>query len=441
MEMISAGFFMPMSTQIPYDRCLETMFSLRRFGIKLGLSTIRGILDGLGSPENSYRCIHIAGTNGKGSIAATLASILEQAGARVGLYTSPHLIRFNERISINGHPIGNDEVVAAFRAVRGVRSGDREPTFFEFATAMALYEFARQKVDWAIIETGMGGRLDATNVVRPSVSVISNISLEHKSYLGNTIGEIAGEKGGIIKQGVPVVTGVRQKSAREVVRDIARKRSAPFYRLGEHFRYRTVAGGCFNYYGISHTWRGLRPGLNGTFQTENAALAAAVCEVLTDTGMIAIPPAAVRAGFSTVNWPGRLEKVSTSPLVILDGAHNLAAARNLGTFLKNEFTDRCVTLVAGILDDKPYEAMLKSILPHCGRAILTRPKIDRALSPATLETVAGRMVPAVDIVEDVGEALRKALKTAEPDEVVCVAGSLYVVGEAMAWLERESLRG
>ncbi|MCP4688208.1 MAG: bifunctional folylpolyglutamate synthase/dihydrofolate synthase, partial [Desulfobacterales bacterium] len=203
-----------MTRENAYDDCLKSMYGLRRFGIKLGLGTIRGVLEGLGNPHEKFSCIHIAGSNGKGSIASTLAAILETSGRRVGLYTSPHLVRFNERIRVNGEPVSNADVVNAHQAVDDVRprGGARHPTFFEFATAMAFYEFARRKVDWAVVETGMGGRLDATNVITPAVSVISNISMEHRMYLGNTLAEIASEKGGIIKKGVPVVTGVRQRA-------------------------------------------------------------------------------------------------------------------------------------------------------------------------------------------------------------------------------------
>ncbi|MBW2513579.1 MAG: bifunctional folylpolyglutamate synthase/dihydrofolate synthase, partial [Deltaproteobacteria bacterium] len=208
------------------------MYSLRRFGIKLGLSTIRGILKKLGNPHNHFGCIHVAGTNGKGSIASGIASILNAAGYRTGLYTSPHLISFNERIGIDGRHISNARVVAAYQAVKNVHHGSREPTFFEFATAMALYDFDREGIDWAVIETGMGGRLDATNIVRPAVSVISNLSLEHQDYLGGTLAQIAAEKGGIIKKGIPVVTGVRQPGALSVLNDIAAAKSAPVFRLG-----------------------------------------------------------------------------------------------------------------------------------------------------------------------------------------------------------------
>ena len=200
-----------MTDNSPYNSCLKEMYGLRRFGIKLGLDTIANILDVLGNPQKNFPCIHIAGTNGKGSIASSLSTILNLSGYKVGMYTSPHLVKFNERICINNIPVLDEEVVESFAAVKNLHSEDREPTFFEYTTAMALYVFAKHKVDWAIIETGMGGRLDATNIIEPEVCVISNISKEHQAYLGNTIHEIAGEKGGIIKENIPIVTGVKQK--------------------------------------------------------------------------------------------------------------------------------------------------------------------------------------------------------------------------------------
>jgi dihydrofolate synthase/folylpolyglutamate synthase len=196
-----------------YENCLKTMYGFRRFGIKLGLSTIKKILTSLDNPQNTFTCIHVAGTNGKGSVASSLASILYHSGYKTGLYTSPHLVHFNERIQVNNRPITNKKVVTAYNAVKDAHFGKRDPTFFEFTTAMALLEFADQKVEWAVIETGMGGRLDATNIIKPALSVITNISLEHREYLGNTLIEIAAEKAGIIKNRTPLVTGIQQKKS------------------------------------------------------------------------------------------------------------------------------------------------------------------------------------------------------------------------------------
>ena len=202
------------------------MYGLRRFGIILDLETIEAILNALGNPQNNFASIHVAGTNGKGSVASSLSAILHESGYKVGLYTSPHLVRFNERICINNRQISDADVVKSFKAVQQVHHGNRSPTFFEFATAMALYEFGRQKVDWAVIETGMGGRFDATNVIQPAMSIITNVSMEHRDYLGNTLAQITREKAGIIKRGAPVITAIKQKQAQTVVLRTAAKKSA-----------------------------------------------------------------------------------------------------------------------------------------------------------------------------------------------------------------------
>ena len=418
-----------------YSACLDAMYGMRRFGIVLGLSTISNILDGLGNPQHRFLSIHIAGTNGKGSIASTLATILQQAGYRVGLYTSPHLIRFNERICVNGTPIADDDVVASWEAVKAVHHGDRDPTFFELTTAMAFYEFGRQQVDIAVIETGMGGRLDATNVVVPILSIITNISLEHKSYLGSTIAAITAEKAGIIKSGIPVISGVAQKSARMVVEKIAAGHEAPLFLKGRDFQVRRSGSGSFSYTGIDHQWKGMQTGLAGAHQIDNAALVLAACEVLM-RGQINLSQEQIQYGLTNNRWPGRLEVVSERPYVVLDGAHNLMAARRLSNFLQTALDGRRITMVAGILDDKPYQAILKDLVAPCSRLIITQPKIDRALAPEILQAAAGPLIEEIEIVSDVGDAVHHAIATSGPNDAVCVAGSLYVVGEAKAALQQ-----
>jgi len=414
-----------------YKDCLNSMYNLRRFGIKLGLTKIKNILSDLGNPQNNYSCIHVAGTNGKGSVASALAFILNKTGYKVGLFTSPHLVTFNERIQINHHLISNKSVVESYHAVNNVHHGTRKPTFFEFSTAMALYEFGKEKVDWAVIETGMGGRLDATNIIKPAISIITNISIEHKAYLGNTIEKIAGEKGGIIKKGTPVITGAKQKNATNVLKNIAAKKKAPFYLLGESFKTRKNKDGTFTYYGMEKVWPDMKTGMSGVHQIENAALVLAACEVL--GGKIDLPVEHMRAGLFQNKWPGRLEVVSSSPYIILDGAHNLDAARALSKFLSKEFHGRKITIITGMLDDKPYPAMLKSILSVCRRAIFTKPVINRALEPEILYEASKGIIKNTKIIPSIKEAIDYAVKTASKDEVICITGSLYVVGEAKAF--------
>jgi dihydrofolate synthase/folylpolyglutamate synthase len=427
---------MDMASANNYQSCLNSMYGLRRFGIKLGLSTIRKILSGLGNPQNTYACIHVAGTNGKGSVASSLASILHQAGYKTGLYTSPHLVRFNERIQINCRPISNKNVMASYHTIKKAHHGDREPTFFEFATVMAFHEFANQNVDWAVIETGMGGRLDATNIIRPKVSIITNISLEHRDYLGNTLEQISGEKAGIIKNRTPVITGIRQPKALSVVKNKAAEKSAPLYRFGRDFKVRRNAAGTFDYHGIEATWRHLQTGLSGRHQVDNAALVLAACEVLNKReAQISLDQ--IKAGLLKNRWPGRLEVVATEPRIILDGAHNFIAARNLARFLSRNYKERNITMVIGILDDKPYKAMLNCLLPTVNRVILTRAKINRAMEPEKLEPIARKITSKVEIVTGVKQALEHAIKTTPKKDIICVAGSLYVVGEAKEFLDSE----
>jgi dihydrofolate synthase/folylpolyglutamate synthase len=413
-----------------YNNCLNSMYGLKRFGIKLGLTTVKNILSALHNPQNNYSCIHVAGTNGKGSVASALASILQEAGYKTGLFTSPHLVTFNERIRINNRLISNRNVVESYNAVKNIHEGSREPTFFEFSTAMALYEFSKEKVDWAVIETGMGGRLDATNIIKPAISIITNISIEHKAYLGNTIEKIAGEKGGIIKRGVPVITGAKQKNAISLLKKIAGGKRAPFYLYGKDFKTRRNKGESFTYYGIENIWPGMQTGLNGSHQIENAALALAACEML--GRKIDLPVEKIRNGLLKINWPGRLEVVSASPYIILDGAHNQGAARALSRFLSEKFSGRKITVITGMLDDKPYPVMLKNILSAASRAILTKPVIDRALEPEILYEASKGIIKNIKIIPDVKEAIDYAVRTASKNEVICITGSLYVVGEAKA---------
>jgi dihydrofolate synthase/folylpolyglutamate synthase len=422
-----------------HTECLDGMFALRRFGIKLGLATIRRMLANLGNPHRQYPVIHVAGTNGKGSVASNLATILMRSGYRVGLYTSPHLVRFNERIKIDGAEITDADIVRLHQRVENALPSGRDPTFFEFTTAMALDEFSRRKIDWAVIETGMGGRLDATNILTPVLSIITNISLEHREYLGRTLRQIAFEKAGIIKRRRPVVTGVRQASAFAVVAEMALKRSAPLFRLGAQFRVRKAGGGRFTYFGLNHIWPDMASNLQGSYQTENAALTLAACELLMKKAPL-ISPASIREGLLNNRWPGRLELVCEDPLVMLDGAHNLAAARQLAQHLTMHFADREITMVVGILGDKPYEAMLKLLLPKASRLIVTQAKISRALPPEVIAATARKLVSDIHIMPDVGSALRYAMDTAAPQSLTLVAGSLYVVGEAKAALENASVQ-
>ena len=420
-----------------YDRCLERIYALGRFGIKLELDTILNILSFLNDPHKQYNIVHVAGTNGKGSTATAIACILNAAGFKTGVYTSPHLVRFNERICVDGRQISDEDVVSAYEAVNAGDTGPRQATFFEIATAMAFHHFAKEKVEWAVIETGMGGRFDATNIVTPEVSVITNLSIEHTDYLGHTIKDLAREKGGIIKPGIPVVTAVSQPSGLKVLKKTAKEKNTDLYCFKKDFSIRKMPGlPVFNYQGIHQEFRHVKKTLPGDHQRENLSLALAACELIFDRKKGTDPrydltPQLVHKGLGKVRWPGRLEKIMDAPLVILDGAHNLKASALLAKYLNDTLEDRKLTFVIGILDDKPYEAMLANLLPRADRVIVTQPKINRSLTPEALVTAVQKIFTGpVEVIKDVKQAVTHAISTTCKEDAVCIAGSLYVAGEA-----------
>jgi dihydrofolate synthase/folylpolyglutamate synthase len=419
-----------------YNDCLDAMYALGRFGIVLGLETIENILKNLGNPHRKFKTIHLAGTNGKGSIASTLSAVLCKAGYKTGLYTSPHLVSFNERICVNNEQISNVDVINAYEAVMKADCGERNATFFEISTAMAFHEFARQNCDFAIIETGMGGRLDATNIISPVLSIITNIALEHTAYLGDTIEKIAFEKAGIIKDNTPVISGASNPEAAKVISEIADNRQAELFRLNRDFSV-TPAGenNRFNYTGIQKIMSDMRTPLEGDHQLDNAAIALAACEVLVKNKIADLTDTAVKEGFNSVKWAGRIEKVASDPLTIIDGAHNLAAIITLTDYLKKNFSDKKITLIAGILDDKSYDTMLKEILPVCSKVIFTKADSERSIDPVKLFSVAEAMGKNATIISSVKVAILHARKNSSIDDIVIIAGSLYVAGEAKAYFD------
>ncbi len=423
--------------KISYNECLDNIYKLGRFGIKLELDTILNILKDLNTPHKNYQVVHVAGTNGKGSTATYIAAILHQAGFKTGIYTSPHLVRFNERIVVDGQEISDDDVVAAYQAVNAADTGERRATFFEIATAMGFYHFSKAGVDWAVIETGMGGRFDATNIVTPRISVITNLSIEHTQYLGTTIKALAREKGGIIKPGTPVVTAVSQSSGIDVLEGIATENSAPLFRFKKNFSIRKHPNkNTFTFQGIHTTLKEIPKPLPGDHQRENLSLALAVCDIIFEQNKekdkrYTLTSELVRQGLSNVQWPGRLEKIMDAPLVILDGAHNLKAAQVLGKYLSDRLSRKKLTLVIGILDDKPYEQMLGHLVPLSHRVIITKAKIDRSLDTEVLKAAVEKFFSGeTHIIEDVNAAVSHAISTSSKDDAVCIAGSLYVAGEA-----------
>jgi dihydrofolate synthase/folylpolyglutamate synthase len=447
-----------------YAQAWAFLDNLQFFKIKLGLDSMSMFLNELGNPQNELQYVHVAGTNGKGSVAMTLLALLSGAGYRVGLYTSPHLHSVRERFRINNDCISPEEFAAEATRIRDILNG-RQITYFEFTTALAFLWFQRRQVDIAVMEVGLGGRLDATNVIRPLVSIITNISMDHELYLGSTIQEIASEKAGIIKDGVPVVSGVEKNifdaegAALQVIADACSMRSAPLFLHGRDFMAEARQDGSWNYWAmkrqggcrVRETIKKLSCSLKGRYQIKNAALALATLELLEPHGFKVDEPG-LRQGLSAVQWPGRLEYFCLSKQngamtacegqgvirYLLDGAHNPAGVRSLLAALREDFVYDRLILVWGAMADKDLAATLPVIVPLAYRVILTRQNSERSATPEILQ----KFIPAeyharVLCSPVVKEALALAAEMAGENDLICVSGSLYLIGEARGLLRGE----
>jgi len=418
---------------------------------KFGLANITILAEDLGQPHRSSPCAHLAGTNGKGSTAAMLESILRSGGLRTGLYTSPHLERINERIRIDGENISDQDFAAAWSRVHSsieslLASGrlTAHPTFFECVTAIAFLAFAQHQVDFAIYEVGLGGRLDATNIVEPEVAVITPIDFDHENFLGHSIEEIAAEKAGVIKSGAWVVSASERREARAV---IARRCTEMDARLVEvdataHIEnvrsadgfYRAVAA-----FPHSRKQLALAPSLPGRFQLRNALTAAIAARLLAERGF-PVADAAIERGIATANWPGRLERLATQPDLYLDGAHNPAGARELLKFWKENYEGRRIFLVYGAMRDKAVDEISSLLFPHATAVVLTEPHHPRAISAPLLAEMTSHDAKDTIVVRDPGEALETALERAGAQDAVFATGSLYLVGELRSYWSKRAAK-
>jgi dihydrofolate synthase / folylpolyglutamate synthase len=419
---------------------------------KFDLANIRRVTEALGNPQQKIPCVHIAGTNGKGSTAAMLDSILRSAGMRTGLYTSPHLERINERIRIGGEEIADDEFAASWTRVsktidellaRG--SLRAHPSFFECVTAMAFDAFARSGVEFAVYEVGLGGRLDATNIVTPAVAVITPVDFDHESYLGHSIEEIASEKAGIIKPGITVVSAPQRAAAAATIERRAEELGAQIIHAQDTWIIDepTVDDGLYRTVAIERASREqitLEPALPGRFQLVNALTAATTARVLAKRGF-PVTNAAISEGIRDVKWPGRLEKLSTNPDVYLDGTHNPAGARELAKFWQENFSGRRIWLVYGVMRDKAVDEIAGLLFPLAHRVILTQPQQPRAVSPSTLREITNHLTKDPLVAHGSADAIEQALDLASPEDAVFATGSLFLVGDLRRyWKSRKSLR-
>jgi dihydrofolate synthase/folylpolyglutamate synthase len=422
-----------------YRDHIEWLFAVRRFGSKLGLDYVRHLLAQIGDPHEDFRSVHVTGTNGKGSTTAMIASILGEAGYRVGMFTSPHLSTFTERIQINGVQISVEDVVRLIEEVRPLCEGMsedpelRHPTFFEIITAIAFKYFSEEGVDYAVLEVGMGGRLDATNVVKAQVSVITNVSLEHTEVLGDTVLEIAEKKAGIVKEGGTLITATADDDVYRLFQDVCESVGSRIFRVGADITFQRTGsnqeGQTFNLKGISRTYEGLNIPLIGEHQLLNAATAVGAVEALRFHG-VEVPAEAIANGLGKVSWPGRMEIMQTRPLVVLDGAKDAEAARAVKEAIK-EFSYPRLVAVVSISSDKKIEEMIGEMAQVADHFVITSHRVmGRAAKSSRIAAEVERHSRTYEVVEDVKDAVKRAMEIAGEEGMVIVVGSVFLVGEA-----------
>ena len=418
-----------------YSEACTYLNELQFFKIKLGLEAVSTLLAKIGSPHTSFPAIHLAGTNGKGSVGATLLSLLRYNGYKVGFYSSPHLSSVRERFSINKKSIDRQTFAELATTIRDTL-GSQPITYFEFTTALAFLWFQQQKVDIAIIETGLGGRLDATNVITPLVSVITTIDLDHQEYLGNTLTQIAGEKAGIIKDTVPVVSGVQDHTAQEVIKTTCLQKQNTLYTLGTDFTCQPITPTTFTYTGITGTQlQGLHCALQGKHQQANSCLALATAEVLQQKGFH-LAEEKVAQAMQKTKWPGRMESVASGKgqnirHFILDGAHNEAGIQALNHTLQDTFNAKRIVLVWGNMADKNLGPAWLALLDKAAVIVLTQAETTRSATAEQLEEhVPTHYRSRVYCSDDVDNALEYAATHTTPEDLILIAGSLYLVGKA-----------
>lgn len=439
-----------------YNEAVHYLFTLGRelasprqaSATKFDLENITALCERLGHPERAFESAHIAGTNGKGSTAAMLESILRAAELRTGLYTSPHLERINERIRIDGKEISDEDFAAAFTHLHEVIEEllavgrlAAHPTFFECVTAVAFDYFAAAGVQFAVCEVGMGGRLDATNVLLPEVAVITQIDFDHENYLGHSIEEIAWEKAGIIKPGARVVSAAEHLIARVVIRQRVAHQDAFLVEIENAFRIEDVTptGCCFSFTAVTtdtETRIPVKLPLPGRFQIRNALTAIAAARLLAERGA-PIDDSAISRGIAATSWPGRLERIAERPDIYVDGAHNPAGARELAVFLDTFLAGRNIVLIYGAMRDKAVDEVAGQLFSRASTVILTASAQPRSISASVLAEMTGHHATRLEVIADPSQALERALELASAEDAIFITGSLYLVGDLRRyWLSR-----
>jgi len=427
-----------------YDAVTSYLVQIERFGSRPGLERIIKLLNFLGNPEKNLNVIHVAGTNGKGSVCSMLQSVLMNAGYQVGMYTSPHLERYNERLKINNQDISNDDFTdigekVIWAAKKCVENGTEHPTVFECLTAMAFLYFYEKKVDFVVLEVGLGGRHDATNVIKkPLVSVITAIGKDHQDVLGNDIESIAYEKGGIIKKNCATVLYFPNRLVYNVINEICQKENSPLF-YNSNIKFKDVRHSLdkmfFSIETDLYTYDGLELSLLGEHQLYNAATVLTTVEILKKQGVV-IPESSIKQGLKDCYWPGRIEIIKKEPLVILDGSHNEESAQALSQFLKDYLNNKKITLLIGILKDKPYKKIIDTILPFAKKVIITEPDSPRKLSASELAELVKAYPVEFIKCPDIKEAVELAEKLLSEEDVLVCTGSLYLIGKVKSYLSK-----
>jgi len=419
-----------------YKKALDWLDGFQRFGIKLGLERIEHICEKLGNPQKNYKIIHVAGTNGKGSVCKFLESILRCSGYNVGIYLSPHLQRFSERIIVNNKEISESEIVSLVKNIKPIvdEMNENPPTYFEIVTAMAFQYFKEKNVEFAVVEVGLGGRYDATNIVDPIATVITNVTLEHQNILGKKVEEIAFQKAGIVKDNVPLITAASGK-ALNVIKEVASEKNSPVTIVNDTFWEKNQGGVDWQEFLVKGRLKEyvVKTSLGGKHQGENIAVTLATIEKLQMNGVY-ITDESIFNGIEKTIYAGRMEIVGFEPLILLDGAHNVAGINCLKDTLKEDFVYDKLILVLGILSDKNVKEMLKIITPLADVVVTTKSHNERASDPHKLkEMIKGKEVVIKDKIPD---AIDYAKKIAKKSDLICITGSLFTVGESRDYLQK-----